>query len=61
MQEAPGVGMALGFDHATVSVQFWNDTLVDAAYVNGPESYTTAMTTLSELSEPNTPLATLFG
>jgi len=55
------VGMALGFDHATVSVQFWNDTLVDAAYVNGPESYTTAMTTLSELSEPNTPLATLFG
>jgi hypothetical protein len=60
MQEAPGVGMALGFDHATVSVQFWNGTLVDDTYINGPDSYTTAMTILSELSEPSVSSATLF-
>ncbi|KIX05714.1 uncharacterized protein Z518_03686 [Rhinocladiella mackenziei CBS 650.93] len=61
MQEAPGVGMALGFDHATVSVQFWNGTVIDSAYIDGPDSYTTAMTTLSELSEPRASSATLFG
>jgi hypothetical protein len=52
MQEAPDVGMAPGLDHATVSVQFWNGTLVDDAYINGTDSYITTMTTLSKLSEP---------